>query len=370
MNSRLKKLSCLLLLAASECIVVSMAAQNTLTQRCNLMQPGDSVTLHVVDYVDAGTGGENAIWDFCGLDSIGVYYIKFDTIKHTQLAGFDFQNIYKFSQDRNLLLLSAKESALQGTYYLHPQLLQAFPFQYGQVVSKEYKGEGRYCGTHYERTFGNVQITADGQGTLILSEKDTLLNTLRVYTVNTAAIRLNSDSCRNDSDNLKQIITERYQWFTRGYRYPVFETVTSSTYDNTNHVSTQQHAYCCPPSIQAMISDPINEEIRQNDALAGHNQNNKDNEDTQHKKGGDRCVFNYDVTLDGAQIHLVYDVSESAHIHIMVVDIMGIVYRDVEQASEVGSNVIDIDCAGLRNGQYILYMNVNGSVYNHKVTIK
>lgn len=69
-------------------MVVSIAAQNTLTQKGNLMQPGDSV----------------------------------------------------------LLLLFARESALQGIDYLQPQLLQTFPFQYGQVVSKKYKGEGRYCG--------------------------------------------------------------------------------------------------------------------------------------------------------------------------------------------------------------------------------
>lgn len=349
---------------------LSTQAQNILTESCNLMQPGDSVTMQIVDYVDAGEGGDNAVWDFSGLDCSGVYYIKYDTINQSQLVGYDAQNTYKYHLSDCQLLLSTNESALLGMEYLPPQLMQVFPFQYSHTVSKEYRGEGRFCGTHFERTFGTIQRTSDGQGTLILSENDTLQNTLRVYTVNTSAIRLNSDSCRNDSSNLKQVITERYQWYARGYRYPVFETFTSSTYDNLCHVATQQYAYCCPPSVQKELSDPINEEIRHNDMLARQNEKNNGN-NSSDSGTGDGCQFNYEVTINGNQVTLTYDISGNAHIHIMMVDIMGVVYHDVVQTNAAGSGyTIEMDCSSLHRGQYIIYLNVNGKIYNSKISVK
>lgn len=350
---------------------LSAQAQNVLTQSCNLMQPGDSVAMQIVDYVNPGKAGENAVWDFCGIDSVGVYYIKYDTLHVSQLVGYDAQNIYKYGLANNNLLLLNSESALLGMNYFQPQLLQAFPFQYHDSVSERYGGEGRYCGTHFERTFGTVQITADGQGTLILSENDTLYNTLRVYTINTAAIRLNSDSCRNDSDNLKQVITERYQWFARGYRYPVFETVTSSTYNNLDYVSTQQYAYCCPSSVQSEINDPVNEEIRRKDLLDRQNEKNQKGETPDPDTNRDKCVFDYELTQNGNQVIITYDISENAHIHVMVVDVMGVVYRNLQQTNEAGYGYsVAIDCSGLRRGQYIIYMNVNGNIYNNKITVK
>lgn len=369
--SKKKLLSILMVMIGTTLSILSAEAQNVLTQSCNLMQPGDSVTMQIVDYMDEGEAGENAVWDFSGIDCSGIYYIKYDTLQHSQLVGYDAHNTYKFSLDHNRLMLSNKESALQGMNYLQPKLLQVFPLQYNETVSEEYCGEGRYCGTHYERTFGTIQITADGQGTLILVENDTLPNTLRVYTVNTASIRLNSDSCRNDSDNMKQVITERYQWFTRGFRYPVFETVTSSTYDNLDYVSTQQYAYCCPPSIQSEITDSINEEIRYRDMLDRQNGKNPKDDNPKSDKKEDKCIFDYKLIQDDNQVVLTYDISENAHIHIMVVDIMGVVYRNIQQTNEAGNGyTIGIDGSGLRRGQYIIYMNVNGNIYNNKIQVK
>ena len=49
---------------------------------------------------------------------------------------------------------------------------------------------------------------------------------------------------------------------------------------------------------------------------------------------------------------------------------MGIVYyqRRYEQPAGQGYQV-QIDCTGLRRGQYILYINVNGKIYSKTITI-
>lgn len=366
-----RALSAVLLLTS----LVAVHAQEMLTSACNQLQTGDSLTFIKTNFFYAGAAGEDAYWDYSGWEETGSYILKFDTLKNNQLLGFDPQKLWKYHVVEKGLALSGYEDNLTRVDYGEEKLILPLPLQYGQTYSKAYQGQGLYSGTHHIKTFGMVQITADAQGTLILSETDTLYNTLRVYTVDTEAVRLSKDSCRNDSDNLKQVITERYQWFVRGYRYPVLETVCSSTYHNLNHIATQQYGYLCPPTIQAALSDSINEQIRKNDALSqaernynGHGDENYDPNNPNYH--GNDSGFTYDIHTNGSQVTITYCLDSAAQFHVMVVDVMGMVYRDIQQNSNAGNNqTMNIDCSGLRRGQYIIYMNVNGSIYNHKIAI-
>lgn len=344
-------------------------AQTALSLAANLMQPGDSVTKESVEYVFAGDDGDHAVWDFSNLETGDIYCIKYDTLNNSQLVGYDLQKTYNYRIKNDSLFLIGYESPQLNVDYKQPLLIQPFPLQFNQTCSSAYHGEGRYCGTHYERNFGSVRITADAIGTLVLSEKDTLLNTLRVYTVNTESIRLSKDSCRNDSDNMKLVITEQYRWYARGYRYPVFETITSSTYDNMDHVATSQLAYRCPPEIQIELNDSTNERIRQTMQLESGNCYGDG--DSNHTSHGNDVGFTYDVDINGNQITINYSVEQTATIHAMIVDVMGNIYQNIQQTSPAGTDYsMSFDCTGLRRGQYIIYINVNGKVYNTKISVK
>ena len=196
-----------------------------------------------------------------------------------------------------------------------------------------------------------------------------MYNTLRVYTVNTEAIRLNKDSCRNDSDNLKQVITEQYQWYAHGYRYPVFETITSSTYDNMSHVATQQYAYRCLPEMQTELSDSINDRIRQEGRFTadGLIHSGNSGKASQNNDAG----FAYDLVVNGKTVTITYNIEQTATIRILIVDVMGNIYQNIQQTNPEGNNYsVSIDCSSLRRGQYIAYINVNGNIYNKKFPIK
>lgn len=354
-------------------VSVAAPAQNVLSRECNLLHSGDCITMERVEYMPAGDEGDGAVWDFSGVEAEGTYRVSYGSIDDSHLAGYDPEKTCKFSLEDGNLQLCGYESRLLGMNYQAPQLVLPLPFQLNQSVTTSYAGEGKYCGHHYERTFGTVSMTADGQGILILSEKDTLRNTLRVYSVTTEAIRLNADSCLNDSDNLKQVITERYQWFARGYRYPVLETVTSSTYDNLDHVATTRHAYRCLPEIQRELTDSVNEQIRLNDQLAAYGQgaDTGGGERDAEKRGGGNTNFSYEVQVSNNHVTLTYDVEASAQVRVMVVDVMGTIYRSEQQSSPAGTGyVMNIDCNGLRRGQYVIYINVNGIVYNAKIPVK
>ncbi len=351
-------------------------AQEVLTSACNQIKTGDSLTIAMTEYVYSDATGEDAYWDYSGLKYTGTYTLRFDTLMNKQHVGYDSQKIWKYQVEEKGLALCGYEDNLTRMVFIAPQMILPFPLQYGQTYSKSYQGEGLYCGTHYIKAFGKVQIVADAQGTLILPDADTLYNTLRVYTVDTKAVRLSKDSCRNDSDNLKQVITERYQWFARGYRYPVLESVSSSTYHNLNHIATKQYGCLFPPEVQATLCDTINEYIRRDDALAwaGRNANHQNGEDKESEKSSQsdskNSGFTYDIHTNGSQVSITYSLETAAHLHVMVVNVMGMVYRDTQHDSPAGPlQTLTIDCSGLRRGQYVIYMNVNGTIYNHMIAL-
>ena len=350
---------------------ITSAAQTILSQATNMPQSGDSIAKELVEYVHVISDKEDAVWDFSDLEAQGTYYVKYDTIGG-YLTAYDQRESLKYHLRNDSLFLTGYESPMVRMDYHRPLLSMPFNIQLGQSIISSYQGEGTYCGTHSERTFGSLRITADSEGTLILSEKDTLRNTLCLYSVATESIRLNRDSCRNDSDNLKQVITERCQWYTRGYRYPVFETVTSSTYDNLNHVATKQYAYRCPPHLQIELNDSVNERIRLADRQSSVNRNNAgENGTAGHDNQDGDNGFSYQVDVKSNNVTITYSLEQAAEIHVLVVDVMGTVYRDEQQYNSAGSGYsMSIDCSGLRHGQYILYINVNGFIYHTKIPIK
>ena len=168
---------------------ITSAAQTILSQATNMPQSGDSIAKELVEYVHVISDKEDAVWDFSDLEAQGTYYVKYDTIGG-YLTAYDQRESLKYHLRNDSLFLTGYESSMVRMDYHRPLLSMPFNIQLGQSIISSYQGEGTYCGTHSERT--------------ILSEKDTLRNTLCLYSVATESIRLNRDSCRNDSDNLKQ----------------------------------------------------------------------------------------------------------------------------------------------------------------------
>lgn len=68
---------------------------------------------------------------------------------------------------------------------------------------------------------GKVAIQADGLGKLILSERDTLDNVLRVHTQTTTLMAMDVNYAEIDSIHPKQEIEDKYEWYYKGFRYPV-----------------------------------------------------------------------------------------------------------------------------------------------------
>ena len=336
-----------------------MAQEYSLSKEANLLPDSDELSILEIPYFYAEDNGEGFIWDFSEkITNEGSHklWIQKDTLERKVVLSNYGQTYYIYKSDT--LFMVGDESPLRKAEYKQPQLLIHYPLSYGDSISAPFEGDGVYCGDHLFREQGVSTVMANATGSINLDD-DTIPNVMRVYTLKAYSVCMDMDSCALDTAKLKQVIEERYDWYAQGYRYPLFTTVLSTSYDNMEVIGTEQKAYCMLPDIKILLSDPCNEEIRKNDSVA-----NAD------RRKAEKDIFHYHLVQSGYDISINYSLDAPADITALISDVMGVVYRQEHQHGDKGDNyTLTINCNGLRHDKYILYINVNGKVYSEKVTI-
>ena len=331
-------------------------AQQVVDMISNGIRANDQIEVIETEYQSSGDAGRDVTWDVSQISECSRVDVSFESDSTGIIVRNDGKSLSSFVMHGDSLLQTSYETPLEQITYSVPVLTMRYPMSYGDTWEKDFHGDGTYCHQFHERRVGRIQSVADGYGRMIISETDTLYQVLRVYTLKTSSIQISPDSCVNNPGRLKQEIEERYQWFARGYRYPVYETVSRTSYDNLIPVATRQYAHCCMPEIQRLLSDEHNEQIAKEDSL-------------QQFSSGD--IFHYEVSNNGNIVQIDYALDKPAHIRTIVADVMGMVYRNQQwNGFATEHNVMSIDCSGLRRGHYILYMNVEGKIYHEKIAIR
>lgn len=345
-----------LCLLCAPLVSIPASGQHMIDMSSNVIRANDQIEVIETEYQSSGDAGRDVTWDVSQISECSRVDVSFESDSTGIIVRNDGKSLSSFVMHGDSLLQTSYETPLEQITYSVPVLTMRYPMSYGDTWEKDFHGDGTYCHQFHERRVGRIQSVADGYGRMIISETDTLYQVLRVYTLKTSSIQISPDSCVNNPGRLKQEIEERYQWFARGYRYPVYETVSRTSYDNLIPVATRQYAHCCMPEIQRLLSDEHNEQIAKEDSL-------------QQFSSGD--IFHYEVSNNGNIVQIDYALDKPAHIRTIVADVMGTVYRN-QQWNGVATehNVMSIDCSGLRHGHYILYMNVDGKIYHEKIVIR
>ena len=355
-----------ILLIAIILFPLSLFAQQ-IERETNIIRDGDVLTLDVMSYSNPGKSGKGLCWDFSNVEE--------SDKRHEITITQDSNDIYTLTDDSGLtyfqekndnLFIIGKESSLSKTSHSIPMLLMKFPLAFGDSISTIYKGNGVYCGDHLTKVEGIASIKADGLGVLCLNEGDTIYNVLRIHSIRTSSIVMDVDSFALDTMPKKLEIEDVYQWYAKGYRYPVYETYSNTCYDNLIPVSVLQRAYRFLPETQqlTLANDFLNEESRNNNTTRvnegfsnGNGHSSSDN-------------FHYELSVHGNVLSINYSSESDADITALVSDSQGIIYkrRDLScSANQVCT--LDIDCSGLHHGEYVLYINANGHIYNDKFRI-
>ncbi len=350
----IRKLLVLTVMMLVSCLTLN--AQVLIDRSTNAPRECDTIMRVPVGYLPAGDDGEDVVWDFSEFTPLAPPYKVFYFAD--SLGGLrckEPSRMLKYQLRGDSLLLTGFETRLRSMTFTPAVCLAFYPSGYGDIHSDYFRGSGLYSERMSTETEGTASLEIDGAGSLILCEGDTLRNVLRLHYLKSASVWMHeqSDTLEVEPSARRQEIEEHYLWVARGYRYPVAETISTTYYDGLTMVSDRQEAYVSLPEWQTALTDSVNHEIQVADSLANLFQQAEP-------------VMNYNYQLNpSGRLHIDYSLSETASITFLVCNAMGITYITATDHRPAGEGYsADIDCSGLLNGTYLLYINCNGQVYS------
>lgn len=348
-----------LLISAIAMFACDLSQAQTISSAANAPRSGDNYQLKQVQFFPPGDEGENVVWDFSNLDPYDTDINReFFWGQDSMLIRTEQEQLTKYVLKEDSLLCMGYENRLTSMSFSKPMVMMTYPYSYGNSISNPYEGIGDYCKRLILKNGGTLIVEADAKGTIINHEGDSIKNVIRVHTtrLNSVSMHALSDTLLVDDSRMKQEIEDHYAWYVRGYRYPMYETSSISFYDNMQPVSCIQKAYYYDNEGIALVKDEANEKIQKEDILAQNM--NVD-------------IIKYEFHKTASSITLDYSLDQNANILALICNSRGILFgrNSTRQAAGTGYQM-KFDIAHLPKGEYILYINVNGKIYNEKFFVK
>lgn len=309
------------------------------------------------------------------------YNAEYSTETDTLMAVERGNRMY-YSQDRGPVSIVGSENFMELMSYDMPETWLQFPMQVGDSVTGYFNASGPYCERFFMRRYGTYKTKADALGKLVLPQGDTLRNVIRLHTeryVGTITVPIDTMLSRIPAFTVDSIVRhlapdtakvreDEYRWYAEGYRYPILEAKTLSYCDSL----LTEEMYYCPPEMQRELAyDEENEAIRARQVEEEQARlRGTGSEDPANSRGNGG--FTYDLSQDdgSGRVNINYSADHDVRIVALVANSQGYVYKRTEQDCPAGSGLIHLDCTGLRKGQYIIYINVDGEKYAEKVNLK
>ena len=340
--------------------VLSVNAQHVLTKEYHAPRAGDRLIKQQMEYTGSGEDGDSVCWDFSNVEikeEEENWPVDYSALPDSLFAKIENHTRFVYNDFSDSLLLKSNENRLLRMDYGNPVLEMVFPLSYGDAFSSTFHGTGVYSQKYVLATQGGSESRIDAFGTIILPTKDTLSQVTRLYTLKNAYISISSDSAEANVISGQHIVSEHYQWYARGYRYPVYEVSATTFYKGARPASIQHTAFCFAPSDQRLLPDTLNENLAREDSIIRRDMRQHD-------------VIRYEVKRHGNQLTLTYSLKDQANVKAVIADAMGIIYRQNQQTHPAGEDYsISLDCSGLKPGKYVLYIRVNETVYYEKIVI-
>ena len=375
------KVTCSIFFLLLYAAVVSAQIDNN-----NKLRAGDEIIKQQVEYKDPGRSGENVIWNFGKLKSVNdeykliysapplidnsKYILGWDTIpsKETRqgelIIGTEHNTMYYYRYKDNSLLLLGHENPVVKLAYAPPIQIIPFPFNYGQEISAEYKSEGLYSGTVAIETEGQIAIQADAYGKMILPSGDTLNHVLRIKTIRTIVEYPNEYT---DADVNIYKVLETYQWYTKGYRYPIFETIRNLNQKDSTEIFTTAFFY--PPQDHFYLDDDL-DNLAVLDSLWNLNKE-VIGIDTDNPIQHNPLTYNFYPNPVETTLHIEYYLDMQTPVTINLYALDGRLAKTITKPiQQTGLYYEQIDCTGLSQGTYILRIQTNTNTITSDKIIK
>ena len=342
----------LLLVFTSACLVC-YAQQQRLTGNLNAIAVGDSIVKQQVEYKEAGsTTGRNLTWDFSELkpinDSYTVRYFHPAPINKTLICGLEHRTRYYYRLLRDSLWLIGYENPTTFMQYSKPELRMRFPLAYGDTFSSNFEGEGEYSHRFSLEIKGHSRTKVDAEGELTLPNNLKIQNALRTHTIR--------EYTETGKDSLTMTM-EIYAWYAEGSRYPVFESIKSTTH--RRHRNSVQDSTFFTTSF---YYPPVKREADFADLLSGVT-------GTENTDGsGIYAIIGSISTMPNPvvdNLNINFEIKRDAQMWFTVHNNLGVpVTRTAPVNYTTGMYDVTVSMAGQIPGVYTLYVHADGMVLN------
>ena len=356
----------------------------------NGLRSGDEIIKQQVDYKDPGRSGENVIWDFGKLKSVNdeyslvysspvlqensYYVMGYDTIQskntdqNSLIIGTEHNTMYYYQLKDNQLLLLGHENPTNLLHYTQPAVTATYPTNYKQSQTNSYQSEGIYSGKIPFDTKGSITTLADAYGAIILPSGDTLSHVLRIKTVQSISEIIRSiNPAMNDS---LEMVVETYKWYSKGYRYPIFETIKAINTTDTTNVQEYQTAFFFPPQ-EHLYLDEDKDNLAVLDSLWNLDHNKGIDNPITNPETEIKLSYNFYPNPVESQLTLEYYLETSTTVNVTIYSMEGKLIKNLPiSKQDKGLHTEYIDCSNLAKGTYILRIEAGSEVMSDKIIKK
>lgn len=359
----------------------------------NHMRPGDVLVKQQVEYKDPGKAGKNLVWDFSKLKTVNDQYtltyslppLEGDSVyivgdtrfpkkkvgANELVIGTEHNTMYFYRLKNDSLLQLGHENPSIQLEYTIPMVTMQYPLNYGQTISSGYKSKGLYSGTVDMENKGTITTTADAYGKMILPSGDTLSPVLRVKTIQTIIDVPNQYSYNPTGKVDLGKSLETCRWYSKGYRYPVFETIRDiNIADSTEIFSTafffppQEHLYLDTDPENLALLEKLWDVEKENESTT-----NKDQSNT--VSVADIMICRIYPNPVETIMNLEYELKEDTKVSFEIYSLDGMLVKKLQsKPKKAGSYNESIDCSSLSPKNYVLRITANGALVNQVIIKK
>ena len=257
---------------------------NGLTIEANGMREGDKLTRIDIPFDNNKTSEMLSVWDFSAVKVAGkeieTYYNELDSItvvenenRENRMYKIDSMSIHMIRHFRGGMDIK----------YIIPETVK-YPIMCGSSKFGKTFGEGKLGSKSYIKNAGYASVSANMVGDLITPDGDSIANVLRLRYHRSGTTHIDEDFSRSFGNSLDSTLfsndsichwlatdsvihtIDKWQWYARGYRYPIIEMRKYKTYYYGITSDSILVAYYYPLSRQEteIENDSINEYYREN----------------------------------------------------------------------------------------------------------
>lgn len=286
-----------------------------------------------------------------------------DVEKNSLLIGTEHNTMYYYQLKANQLFLIGHENPTTLLHYVDPLVSATYPTNYKDEQSSRYESSGIYSGRIPFETQGEIITQSDAYGSIILPTGDTLQHVMRIKTTQTISEIIRSINPLNNDTIAMEV--ENYKWYSKGYRYPIFETIKAQNITDISHIQEYQTAFFFPPQEHLYLDDD-KDNLAVLDSLWNIEHNQVDDPLT-NTENGVKLSYNFYPNPVENQLTIDYYLENSTTVTIYIYSLDGKQVKNISVGNQdKGLHSEYVDCSSLLKGTYILMIEINGKPVSNK----